>query len=105
MADDAFTVDTDPGRLRQLLTRLRARLTSHLAHEEADALPLIGQIMSPGELGGIVRAICGRHAARTLPWALAHVSPSVRTRVLSQLPVPARLLHRTVWHPRYAPPP
>ena len=41
MIDDAFTIDADPGRLRQLLARLRTRLASHLAHEEADALPLI----------------------------------------------------------------
>jgi hypothetical protein len=43
MTDDAFAMDADPGRLRQLLTRLRTRLASHLAHEEADALPLIGR--------------------------------------------------------------
>src|SRR5216683_2013336 len=49
VTDDAFTMDADPGRLRQLLTRLQTRLTSHLAHEEADALPLIGQIMSQHE--------------------------------------------------------
>jgi hypothetical protein len=55
--DDAFTMNADPVRLRRLLTRLRARLTSHLAHEEADALALIGQIMSPSELGAIARAI------------------------------------------------
>ena len=53
MTDDAFAMDADPGRLRQLLTRLRTRLASHLAHEDAEALPLIGQIMSP-------RAWCNR---------------------------------------------
>jgi hypothetical protein len=51
MIDDAFTMDADPRRLRQLLARLRTRLASHLAHEEADALPLVSQILSPGELG------------------------------------------------------
>lgn len=105
MTDDAFTMGADPRRLRQLLSRLRTRLTSHLAHEEADALPLIGQIMSQRELGAITRAIHGghgaRHAARTVPWALAHASPDTRTEVLSQLPAPARLLYRTVWLPRY----
>ena len=84
VTDDAFTMDTDPGRLQQLLTRLLTRLTSHLAHEEAEALPLIGQIMTQDELGGIARAIGGghnlRHAAATVPWALAGVSPDVRTR-------------------------
>jgi hypothetical protein len=105
MADDAFRMAADPGRLRQLLTRLRTKLASHLAHEEADALPLIGQIMSQGELSGITRAIRGgyraRHAAVTVPWALAYASPNVCTQVLSQLPAPARLLYRRVWLPRY----
>ena len=59
MIDDAFTIDADPTRLRQLLARLRTRLASHLAHEEADALPLISQILSPGQLGGIAAAIRG----------------------------------------------
>jgi len=102
VTDDAFTMNADPGRLRHLLTRLRTRLTSHLAHEETEALPLITQIMSPGELDGIARAIRGRYAARTLPWALAHTSPHVRTEVLGQLPAPARLFYRKVGLPRYS---
>src|SRR5215471_2011184 len=100
VTDDAFTMNADPGRLRQLLARLQIRLASHLAHEEAEALPLIGQIMSQGELGGIAVAIRGRRAARTLPWALAGASLNVRAQVLAQLPVPARLLYRAVWLPR-----
>ena len=106
MIDDALTMDPDPMRLRQLQARLRTRLASHLAHEEADALPLISQIMSPGELGQIAAAIRGglsiRHAGTTVPWALTGASPGVREQVLSQLPAPARLLYRTVWLPRYA---
>jgi len=77
-------MNTDPGRLCQLLTRLRTRLTSHLAHEESEALPLLATIMSHGEVGQINRAICGgrlgRRAALTLPWALASVTPVVRAR-------------------------
>jgi Hemerythrin HHE cation binding domain len=106
MIDDAFTIDADPGRLRQLLARLRTRLASHLAHEETDALPLISQILSPGEFGGLAAAIRGgrsiRRAGTTLPWALADASPDIREHVLSQLPAPARLLYRTVWLPRHA---
>ena len=100
MADDAFAMSADPGWRRKLLTRLRTRLTSHLAHEETDALPLIGQIMSPRELSAIARAIRGGAAQRTVPWALAHASPQVRTQVLGQLPAPARFLYRRVWLPR-----
>jgi hypothetical protein len=105
MADDAFAVGADPGRLRPLLARLQTKLTSHLAHEEADALPLLGQIMSPAELGAITRALRGGtgggRAAHTIPWALAHATPAVRTQVLSQLPAPARLLYRAIWLPRH----
>jgi hypothetical protein len=104
--DDAFTMRADPGRLHQLLARLRTRLASHLAHEEADALPLIGQILSPGELGGIDAAICGGHSIRraraTIPWVLDGARPDVREHVLRQLPAPARILYRRVWLPRYS---
>jgi len=102
MADDAFTMAARPARLRPLLARLQTKLTSHLAHEEADALPLLGQIMSPAELGAIARALRGGgRAAHTIPWALAHATPAVRTQVLSQLPAPNRLLYRTIWLPRH----
>jgi hypothetical protein len=101
MADDAYTMAARPARLRPLMTRLQTKLTSHLAHEEADALPLLGQIMSPAELGAIARALRGGRAAHTIPWALARASPAVRTQVLSQLPAPTRLLYRTIWLPRH----
>ena len=39
VADDAFTMAARPARLRPLLAWLETKLTSHLAHEEADALP------------------------------------------------------------------
>jgi hypothetical protein len=105
VTDDAFTMDADPRRLRQLLTRLQTRLTSHLAHEEADALPLISQIMTQRELRRIASAIRGGTGARrtgaTIPWALAGATPDVCHRAQSQLPAPARLLYQTLWLPRY----
>src|SRR6266568_2657098 len=104
VTDDAFSMDADPRRLRQLLTRLATRLTSHLAHEEADALPLIDQIMSQHELGTIGRAIRGGPVAGTLPWALASASPHVCPQVLTQLPAPRRCEHHQTWAPP-APPP
>ena len=106
MIDDEFTMNANPERLCQLLVRLRTRLASHLAHEEAEALPLISQFLSPGELGGIAVAIRGGRSTwrvgTTVPWALTGASPGVREQVLSQLSTPARLLYRTVWLPRYA---
>jgi hypothetical protein len=92
MIDDAFTMRADPGRLRQLLARLRTRLASHLAHEEADALPLISQTLSPGELGGIAAAIRGGHSTRragtTLPWALAGAAPTSVSTYCASCPHP-----------------
>ena len=106
VTDDAFSMHADPRRLRHLLARLQTKVISHLAHEEAEALPLIGQVMSEHELGEIARAIRGgdhlRRTAHTVPWALAHASPAVRCQVLSQLPPPARLLYRAAWRPRHA---
>ena len=70
VADDAFTMAADPAQLRPLLARLQTKLTSHLAHEQADALPLIGQIMSPAQLSAIARALRGGgRAAHTIPGA------------------------------------
>ena len=105
VTDDAFTMDADPGRLRDLLARLRTRLTSHLVHEEADALPLISQIMTQRELGRISSAIRGGHNVRRataiVPWALADAGPDVCHLVMTELPAPIRLLHQSLWLPRY----
>jgi hypothetical protein len=47
VADDAFTMAARPAQVRPLLARLQTKLTSHPAHEETDALPLLGQIICP----------------------------------------------------------
>jgi iron-sulfur cluster repair protein YtfE (RIC family) len=103
--DEAFTVNTSTEHLRELLTRLQTTLSSHLAHEEAEALPLINEIMSKGELARITRTITrmgGRkRAAVMMPWALADTSADIRRLVLRQLPANWRVLYRAVWLPRY----
>jgi hypothetical protein len=104
--DDAFTMHADPRRLRHLLTRLRTRLASHLAHEETGALPLISQVLYPRELRAVTTALYRGHstrrAAATLPWALTGATPGTREHILSQLPAPTRLLYRTAWQPRHS---
>jgi hypothetical protein len=101
VTDDAFTMDADPGRLRQLLTRLATGLTSHLAHEEAAALPLIGQIMSQRELGAIAKAIRGGPAECTAPWALAHASPPGAEPAASARPSPLPEGLAAALHPQH----
>lgn len=103
--DEAFTVNTSTEHLRELLTRLQTTLSSHLAHEEAEALPLINEIMPKGELARITRTITrmgGRkRAAVMMPWALADASADIPRLVLRQLPATWRVLYRAVWLPRY----
>jgi hypothetical protein len=103
--DDALATSAGDTRLRSLISQLRTTLASHLAHEEADALPLISQIMSPAELTAIRKTIAKmgglRQAAVMFPWALSTATPDVRALVIGQLPAPARLLYRAKWLPRY----
>jgi iron-sulfur cluster repair protein YtfE (RIC family) len=80
--DGALATGTSDTRLRSLLSELRATLASHLAHEEADALPLISQIMTHAELTAIRKTIAKmsglKQAATMFPWALSTASPDVR---------------------------
>lgn len=103
--DDALDTRDGRERIRPLLTRLRGILDDHLAHEEAEALPLISRVMTRAELGQVGRAIARmgglRQAAVMFPWALSEARPEIRDEVLGQLPGPARLLYRAVWLPRY----
>ena len=103
--DEALSVNAGWDCVSGLLRRLQATLTRHLAHEEAEALPLISKVLTRGELRQIGRAIARkgglRQAAVMFPWALADAAPETRQQVLAQLPAPARLLYRTLWLPRY----
>jgi len=103
--DDALGTRGGRERIRPLLSRLRGILADHLAHEEAEALPLISRVMTRAELSRIGRAIARigglRQVAVMFPWALSEAGPEVRDQVLGQLPAPVRLLYRTVWLPRY----
>jgi len=91
--------------LTGLLCQLRGALASHLAHEEADVLPLISRAMTEagvvqifrdlGKLGG------WKLCAAMFPWALSGTSEPAQAQVLGQLPPTARLLYRAVWLPRY----
>jgi len=102
--DEALWVTAGWDRVGGLLRRLQATLTRHLAHEEAEALPLISNVLTRGELGQVGRAIARkgglRQAAVMFPWA-QRMPRRKPARVLAQLPAPARLVYRTRWLPRY----
>lgn len=105
MVGDAMAVASDWLQVTAVLSRMRDALDAHLAHEEADTLPLISEITTPAELRGIFKALGRkggiRQAAVMFPWALSDASPDLQARVLGLLPAPARLLYRSVWLPRY----
>lgn len=81
-------------------------LTSHMAHEEDEALPLVA-----AHLGAAGWAAFGRQAGRAqglrgaaefFPWMLDGATPEATRRLLGLLPPPVRLLYRAVWRPAYA---
>ncbi len=68
MTDDAFAMDVDPRRLRQLLTRLRTRLISHLALRKPTRCPLVDQIMRQREPSALASLLNGPdHPATAQP--------------------------------------
>lgn len=103
--DDAIEAGAGRARLGDLLIALDETLAGHLAHEEAEALPLISKVLTRAERGQVGRAIAQlggvRQAAVMFPWALSAARQEVRDRVLGELPAPVRVLYRMVWLPRY----
>ena len=104
--DDALALDAAGPQVGELLTRLKATLVSHLAHEESAALPLVSSLLTQAELTAVnrrFRQLGGlRQASVMFPWALSGTAPQTRDQVLRLLPPPARLLYALVWRPRYA---
>jgi hypothetical protein len=84
---------------------LASTLTEHLAHEERDALPLIGVALSMREWRGVGMRLARQNGlgagAEMFPWMLDG-APSDQVRAaLSQLPPPVRVIYRLAWKPRY----
>jgi iron-sulfur cluster repair protein YtfE (RIC family) len=96
----------DPATVTDAVHTLTLDLTAHMKNEEDQALRLVethlgrdgwsafGRDMRRGH-GGI------RGLAQYLPWLLDDAPATTRTKVLSLLPAPAKLLYRRSWAPRY----
>lgn len=84
---------------------LTVALTSHLAHEERDALPLIGVALTAREWRGAGARIARRNGlsgtAEMFPWMIEGAPRDEARAALGQLPAPARMIYRRVWKPRY----
>ena len=64
MIDDAFTIDADPGRLRQLLARLRTRLSAEqlvtLRYEEMISQPAAAASAVSAFTGAVISPIAAQ---------------------------------------------
>jgi iron-sulfur cluster repair protein YtfE (RIC family) len=95
----------DGDRLADTVDVLTMALHGHLAHEEKDALPLIGTALTVGEWRAVGRRIGVRNLRRApemFAWMLDGATPEQAAAATGQLPPPARVLYRAVWRPRFA---
>lgn len=87
------------------LQELAANLNAHMRHEERAALPLVETHLGPAGWAAFARAArktAGlRGAPAYLTWLLDDAPATTKGVVLGQLPLPARLIYRNVWEPRY----
>jgi hypothetical protein len=91
----------DDGSMADTVDVLTMALHGHLAHEERDALPLIGTALTAAEWRRV-----GRRNLRRTPemfaWMLDGAEPEQVRAAAGTLPPPARVLYRAVWQPRFA---
>jgi hemerythrin-like domain-containing protein len=112
--DLAFGFRAAPGDVLSLpdaadaVGELATRLSQHLAHEERDALPLIGQTMTAREWRDAGRSM-GRQpgtgvsfVAEFFGWLLDGAAPGQRAAVLATMPPVMRPLIAGVFRPVYA---
>ncbi|HEY2522273.1 MAG TPA: hemerythrin domain-containing protein [Streptosporangiaceae bacterium] len=97
--------DSGGGRLGDTVDVLTMALHGHLAHEERDALPLIGTALTAAEWRRVGRRIGLRNlrqAPEMFAWMLDGAEPGPARATAGTLPPPARVLYRAVWRPRFA---
>ena len=94
----------DDGTLGDTVDVLTMALHGHLAHEEREALPLIGAALTAAEWRGVGRRIGVknlRHTPEMFAWMMDGAEPEEAKAAVDQLPPPARALYRAVWRPRF----
>jgi hypothetical protein len=106
-AVDAAAADPDYGfqRFGDIIDELSAKLTAHLAHEEAEGLPLIDASLTPPQWQNFAQVHSQRNlpdAARYMPWLLNDASPQIAAAILGKFPPPLLTAYREQWAPAYA---
>jgi hypothetical protein len=105
-AVEAAFADPAGGRLADTVGELATTLHSHLAHEERDALPLIGTALTAAEWRRVGRRLGFENglsgSAEFFAWMLDGATDAQSAEVLGTMPLPLRLVYRVAWKPRYA---
>jgi iron-sulfur cluster repair protein YtfE (RIC family) len=94
-----------PDRLADVVDALVTTLSSHLVHEERDALPLIGMTLTAAEWRSVGRQIARKNLSsgpEMFGWMLDGAEPERVKAALGELPPPVRLIYRGIWKPRFA---
>jgi Hemerythrin HHE cation binding domain len=104
-AVDAAFADPAGDALAGAVDELVTTLHAHLAHEERDALPLIGAALTAAEWRKVGMRL-GREnglsgSSEFFAWMLDGVPADEVTAVLAEFPPPLRLVYRMAWRPRY----
>lgn len=103
---DAALAASGTAGLAEAASALAAALTAHMDHEEEYALPVVAARIGArgwagfGQTAGKSEGLQG--AAEMFPWMLDGAPAAISQRLLAMLPLPARLLYRARWRPRYA---
>jgi hypothetical protein len=105
-AVDAAFADPAGGRLADTVGELTTTLHSHLAHEERDALPLIGTALTAAEWRSVGIRLARENGlsggSEFFAWMLDGVPADEVASVLAGFPPPLRLAYRLAWRRRYA---
>ncbi len=98
----------DPNRerheLAELVDALSVELRQHLAHEEREALPLIGRVLSEegwAKFGEANQARIGTRASVFLPWLLDEAEPANLENTLRYIPPHLAELYHETWRVQY----
>jgi hypothetical protein len=106
-AIDAAAADPDYGyqRFGDIIDELSAKLTAHLAREEADGLPLIDASLTPQQWQHFAQVHSERNmpdAPRYMPWLLSQARPQILDAILGKFPPHLLTAYREQWAPAYA---
>lgn len=97
--------DAGPDEVSDRIDDVVGLLRSHLAHEERDAFPLIRAFISAQEWSALNKAslkeLSFSELAELGPFIVDDASREEVRRMLAEVPIPLRLVHRFWWNPRY----